>query len=176
MKSSGTDGTSIMPGDAPQGSVVRAWLPLWGPVLVWMAVVLLMSTDWFSGAHTGTWLLRILRRAFPEIDIHWVGVVNQLGRKIMHGVEYGILGGLTYRALRVSHLEWSRFRCLASALLLAASWAMVDEGCQSYVPSRGSSLWDVAMDTFGAGLGAVVLSWWRRRHGWEVWNPPRRGG
>jgi VanZ family protein len=42
--------------------------------------------------------------------------------------------------------------------------AIMDEGRQSFYPSRGSSLWDVSLDMGGAGLAALfTLGVWNSK-------------
>ncbi len=47
---------------------------------------------------------------------------------------------------------------IARALCAAASWGLIDEWHQSYVPGRQSSLWDVGTDVAGALLFASIVA------------------
>jgi VanZ family protein len=79
--------------------------------------------------------------------------------KLVHAGEYGVLGGLLAMALGVRARGWA---VAAAALALAVAYGLSDEWHQSFVPGRQSSLWDVAADTVGAGLGIVAVRRWRR--------------
>ena len=77
--------------------------------------------------------------------------------KVIHAVEYGILGVLLLRALHHTFPDISHRRLVLYAVLLAVLYALSDEFHQSYVPRRSSSLLDVVADTVGACIACV--SW-----------------
>ena len=74
-------------------------------------------------------------------------------RKIAHFSEFAALGAA---------LSW-RFGMLKKRKIMALAYgfgaACVDETIQAFVPDRGPSLWDVAIDTCGvaAGIGLLLL-------------------
>ncbi len=150
--------TRIVPGKESVTDYGRRLLALWGPVAGWFAIVLIMSGDRFSGKETGRWLAVVLHSFFPDLDPASIGHINLLLRKMAHLFEYGVLGALSYRALWGGHPQWSRARGLAAGLALAIVCAGVDEGRQTYVPSRVGSPWDVLVDTVGAGIGLTASS------------------
>ena len=86
--------------------------------------------------------------------------------KIVHTIEYGLLGGLVFRAARDT---WPTVavqrRVLASALAVAAVGA-IDERFQGSVPGRDSSVYDWYADATGATLSQFI-GWalTRRRKG-----------
>jgi VanZ family protein len=127
------------------------------PVILWMGVVFLASTDLGSAAHTGSivlWLLRLVsagRLSLPAMEeIHF------LIRKSAHLTEYAILGTLLWRAF--SAPARPLLQTAATALLVAALYACSDEYHQSFVPARTASIRDVAIDTVGAA-GGIALCW-----------------
>ena len=107
----------------------------WLPVIAWSVVILATSNDWFSAAHTGSWL------GVSE-------TVNTIFRKLMHLTGYGILGVLALRASR-KHLPLTY-----AVVILVAS---IDEFNQSFVPSRGGSPWDVLLDVVGATIAIGIM-------------------
>ncbi|HJQ37078.1 MAG TPA: VanZ family protein [Thermoanaerobaculia bacterium] len=134
----------------------------WLPVIAWSAVILATSNDWFSAAHTGSWL------GVSE-------TVNVIFRKLMHLTGYGILGVLAWSAARQqfgtpasspADRETSRFprrrdaagpAAGTAAFLIVILVASIDELNQSFVPSRGGSPWDVLLDVVGATIAIAIL-------------------
>ncbi len=80
---------------------------------------------------------------------------------ILHGVEYGVFGFLLVRALQSSFEKQSRSFLLITALILGIFYGISDEWHQSFIPSRDSSVRDVAVDGLGVFLGAWV---WIKRN------------
>lgn len=80
--------------------------------------------------------------------------------KLVHAVEYGILGWLLARAVGArGNLSAGRvaFTCILGAVLVGAA----DELNQARVPGRDSSVWDLVADASGAA--AAVLLWLKVR-------------
>ena len=84
-----------------------------------------------------------------------------------HITEYAILGILALRAFTPEHFTFSgrrRWRVAGLALAVAALYAAGDEFHQRFVPSRGASVDDVLLDTFGAFCGIAALMFARKQH------------
>jgi VanZ family protein len=81
-------------------------------------------------------------------------------RKIAHMVEYGVLAALLWRALADRPSRGLGMLFLFS-FLISVVYAASDEWHQSFVPGRGASARDVAID--GAGALAACLILRRRR-------------
>lgn len=79
--------------------------------------------------------------------------------KLMHALEYAILGGLLRRAVLVRGA-----RGWIVALALAAAIGAIDELYQATVPGRFCSRWDWIADLSGAAIGSafqpVLRHWW----------------
>jgi VanZ family protein len=137
-----------------------------------MALMFVMSTDLGSGAHTSRIIEPILHWLNPEISAESVGSVQFFVRKAGHVSEYLVLCLLALRAIRsslfVSRGSWS-WRAAGLALLLSGVYAVSDEFHQSFVPSRGASPRDVAIDVSGATLGLTLAYLFRRS------RPPQHG-
>lgn len=94
--------------------------------------------------------------------------------KVAHFLEYAALGGLLFRALRLSG-----GRPMQSAL---ATWGLIwmlglgDEGLQSRIPERHSAIEDWLADICGGGAGIWISALVGRRFGrrWE-WQSPAPG-
>jgi VanZ family protein len=84
-------------------------------------------------------------------------LLTDVSDKVLHAVEYAVLGGLCYRAFRWSVNGQMESHALLFAIAMASLYGMTDEVHQSFVPFRESSWLDWLADTAGATVGA--LSW-----------------
>lgn len=119
-----------------------AKLKLWAPVLLWFAVIFAASTSHFSADETSRWIEPLLRWLIPGAGVMAVHTMHFLVRKVAHFTEYGVLFLLLIRGPL-------RGRAIV-ALAICAVYALSDEGHQLFVPLRGPSFYDVALDCTGA--------------------------
>jgi VanZ family protein len=149
-------------------SETRNFLRYWLPAILWTAVVFIASSDMFSAEHTGSVLEFVLTKVYGPIPPDRFAFIHFLTRKTAHVTEYGILAWFYFRAWRDAHpadwrMLWTR-RAWAVCIAVAAT----DEFHQSFVASRTSSPWDVALDAAGAAVVlAMVWLHWR-------WTSPQR--
>ena len=119
---------------------------LWLPPLAYMVLIFVLSSE---------------SRPMPVVTEH-------VWDKLLHFVEYGVLGWLFYRALRGEGLGWAA--AFVAAALATGGYGASDEWHQSFVPLRDANtrdwLTDVLGGAIGAALGASTVS---RRP-----RPPRR--
>ena len=83
--------------------------------------------------------------------------------KGIHCVEYGVLGFLVARAVRGrpgsgSIRPHSDQRTVLIAVILSSLYGASDEFHQSFVPRRSAEALDVAADTVGSLMGALVFA------------------
>jgi VanZ family protein len=140
-----------------------------------MGVIFLASTDIGSAAHTGSivmWVLRTISGA--RMTLATMEEIHFLIRKSAHLTEYAVFGTLLWRAFVASNGPAARPRAWggAAALLIAALYACTDEYHQSFVPSRTSSIRDVAIDTTGAAAGIAICWVWSARRLRRLGPPP----
>jgi VanZ family protein len=107
---------------------VQAAVWRWGPAVAWAALIFILSSIPDLGTGLGGW--------------------DVLLRKLAHAAEFAILGALLVRALR--RPGW--------AVALGIAYAVSDELHQSFVPGRQGSALDVALDSVGVVLGAVLAA------------------
>ena len=112
------------------------------------------SSDLMSAEHTSRFLTPLLRWLKPDISGAAVAQAHLLVRKAAHVIEYAILTGLLFRALR-GNFERLSTRA-AVAFFPVMIFALTDEYHQSFVASRTSSLGDVLIDCCGALAGIII--------------------
>jgi VanZ family protein len=134
----------------------------WLPPVVWMAVIMGLSSDTGSAEHTGRWLLPSLRWLLPWATPGQLEAVHGLARKGAHLTEYAILAALCFRAFVRGRGLAPRVAAWAT-LALSVGWAFLDEWHQSTLPTRIGSAMDVVIDGAGA-LAALVVA----RRGWRA--------
>jgi VanZ family protein len=109
-------------------------LDLWVPPLVLMGVIFVLSDQ-------------------PSLDTG-LGLLDTIGRKLVHFGEYALLCFLWWRVF--SHGLPAR-RAILLALLVASAYAATDEYHQAFVEGRHGSPLDWAIDSAGAALVAHRL-------------------
>ena len=112
----------------------------WLPPLALMAVIYMLSDQ-------------------PNLS-SGLGLIDLVGRKLVHAGEYALLCWLWIRALRPSV---GGRAALALALAVTLAYAVGDEYHQTFVDGRSGSPLDVVID----GLGAAVGGAWAQRRGRE---------
>ena len=150
--------TDIKPGTSRN----RLWR--YGPLIVWAALIFIGSSNILSGSNTSTFLVPPIRWLFPTASDSTLQLVHLLIRKAGHLTEYAILAWLAARAFRTSSNEFLHRRWFFVALILVVLYSLSDEFHQSFVPSRGASLHDCAIDTAG-GFVALLFLCWRNQPG-----------
>jgi len=127
-----------------------------------MLGIMTASSDVGSAEHTQYWLVPVLRLLAPWATPTQLDALHVLVRKAAHLTEYAVLAALWYRAFhRGRHLAPRSAATIA--FLISLAWAILDEIRQSFVPSRGASAADVALDGVGALLAMLVAAF-----GWRV--------
>ena len=74
--------------------------------------------------------------------------------KVLHLIEYGILGFLLARSSANYKSRISSGSLIMWVVALTALYGLSDEVHQLFVPGRNASVWDVLADSLGAVLGA----------------------
>src|SRR5258708_32983108 len=77
---------------------MRCFLKNWLPVLVWVGVIFLGSTNLMSAEHTSRFIVPFLRWLKPDISAETLASIHFILRKCAHMGEYAILGLLSLRA------------------------------------------------------------------------------
>jgi VanZ family protein len=122
-------------------SIERSFIK-WMPVLAWALVIFFLSTSYFSADNTSKFIDPILRFLMPGASATTIALGHAFLRKAAHFTNYAILFWLLVSGPMRERPYLAFGLCVVYALL--------DEGHQMFVPNRGPSLYDVALDSTGA--------------------------
>ena len=109
-------------------------IDLWLPPLLLMALIFFLSDQ-------------------PSLN-SGLGLIDTVGRKLLHFGEYALLCFLSWRLLRT---VVPPRRAALLALAIASAYAATDEFHQSFVDGRHGTPVDWAIDTAGAATAALVI-------------------
>ncbi len=141
-------------------------LKYWLPAILVALLISLLSTHYFSGEETARVIIPLLHWHFPAATLHMLRLMHVGIRKMAHVTEFGLFSITVFHGIRGGRSGW-RFRWALATLVIAVTYAGLDEWHQSFVPLREARARDVAIDALGAML-AQVLVWgyanWRRLH------------
>ena len=138
---------------------MRRFLKNWLPVIVWVGVIFLGSTDPMSAEHTSRFVVPFLRWLKPDISAETLASIHFIVRKSTHVGEYAVLGLLLLRAVTLmTNSKRSTPILYVSVLGVCLIVAATDEFHQTFVASRGASIRDIIFDCSGAILGLVIAS------------------
>lgn len=111
----------------------------WGPVFAYAGLIFYLSSQ-----------------SHPEEQLP--SFVGLLSDKVLHVIEYAVLGALFHRGFcwgaGASWRPWA----VPLSVLCASLYGISDEIHQSFVPFRESSWLDWLADTVGAGLGTAAMA------------------
>jgi len=163
---------------------------LWAPVVIWVGVIALTSSEIGAQTHSDVWVWRVFHEWLPrflglEASASAPTFLPTWVRKLAHVAEYAVLGALTARAFRLRGGSATRatpkpgplsrlsgLRGLPAVAVIGLPFcgavAILDELHQSMLASRTGSPRDVLFDLVGATLGLVV--------GWLLWRGFPRAG
>ncbi len=91
--------------------------------------------------------------------------LEELSDKLLHVLEYGLLGILSYRAFRYGAGAWGAKYALLLAIGFSAFYGLTDEVHQAFVPERDADVYDVLADVLGACL--VTWGWHMLAQDWD---------
>jgi VanZ family protein len=128
----------------------------WIPVFLMLLIQFTFSTSAFSSDETSRFIVPLLKLVMRNATLERLQFWHHVVRKAAHVTEYCILGVLVYRAFRVDISKQWKLRILTMVFVAVA--ASFDEFHQSFVPSRGASVFDVGWDCIG-GIIALMLLW-----------------
>ena len=139
-------------------------LEYWAPLLVWILVIYIFSTDAFSSSETSKVIIPVLRFFFPHLTLQELGLWHGVIRKLAHITEYFILTLFVYRSLK--HEQVDLLQAKLTTIMFVTLVAGFDELHQRFTVFRTPSPVDVAYDCFGAVCALWLITTyetWRLR-------------
>lgn len=140
-------------------------LKVWIAAGLWMILIALESTQYFSAAQTSRFLYPILHYLIG-LTREQFKVWHFYMRKTGHFVGYFILSWLLFRAWKATlhlpqPLKWA-LRWATIAFFMSVLVASLDEWHQSFIPSRTGTVRDVILDSAAALTAQIVIFFWMR--------------
>lgn len=138
--------------------ILRHWIPAAIAVLV----IFLESTVFMSANNTSRWLLPLWEHLFGPISPkHWSEIHHYI-RKTGHFTGYGLVSLCFFHGFRSTLHAFQGLRALwlRSAIFALGCTVLIasaDEFHQTFLPGRGGSPWDVALDTCGALIVQLII-------------------
>ncbi len=131
----------------------RCWGRYWLPVVFWMGVIFLVSA-----------------RTKADMPYYPDDILDWPLKKSAHLLEYGVLTLLLWWAISGSMGDRAKGWAFWVIPIVCVAYAASDEYHQSFVAGRGSSVFDVLIDTVGILLAlggmSIVLSWRAKHPSW----------
>jgi VanZ family protein len=144
---------------------MKSFLKYWLPMLGWLVVTFIGSTNVMSVEHTSRFIVPFLLWLKPGMTQQHIWVIIVFMRHCAHVGEYAILALLMWRAFRWGMSVSMRMSTLCGVVLLwCALFAASDEFHQTFVKSRTPSVRDVFLDVAGALVGLLIAASFARRH------------
>jgi VanZ family protein len=128
----------------------------WIPAICVAVFISTFSTHYFSGTETARFFIPLLRWLFPAASPHTLNLMHTGIRKLAHITEFGVFSTAVFHGVRGERYGW-RFQWALITLIIAVSYAGLDEWHQSFVPMREARFRDVLIDSTGALLAQVFV-------------------
>ena len=145
-----------MTGDKIASSIWRGRIIRYAPVLLWVGVILFLSSDQGSMAETSRFIRPLIEFFFPSAAPETFLLVHAAVRKTAHFVEYAVFAFFASRAFSNSSIHALRYYWPAAAFAAVAAVAVIDESNQGFNASRTGSAWDVLLDISG-GITMILI-------------------
>jgi VanZ family protein len=138
---------------------MKAFSKYWLPVLAWLAVTFVGSTNVMSVEQTSRFMVPFLLWLKPGMTQENTWTIIVFMRHCAHVSEYMVLALLMWRALRWGMSVSMRMSTLCGVVLVACTlFAASDEFHQTFVKSRTPSVRDVLLDVAGASFGLLIAA------------------
>ncbi len=141
-------------------------LKVWIAAALWLGIIATESSGLGSSGNTSRILYPILHYLFGLDHVRfelWHGPLRKTG----HVIGYFVMSLLFFRAFRATlpqpriqgwWFTWARIAWMMTTLV-----ACLDEWHQAYIPTRGSSVHDVLLDSTAAFTAQLIIwAFWRR--------------
>ncbi len=165
--------TPLLPDHGRLKPSFRALAHRWWPVLVWLGVIRLESTEFASANNTTGVLYTVIAAVVPQVQESFVARLDEALRKTGHFAGYGILSVLVFLALKNTNYDrirsllrraWGtcwhdfwRWEWVLLGMMVTVVTAAFDEIHQTFIPSRTGRWQDVVLDSCGAAVLQVIV-------------------
>src|SRR6476660_9575709 len=106
---------------------MRQFVKYWLPLLIWLGVIFVGSTNIMSAEHTSRYIVPFLLWLEPDMSPRSIWIIPVVVRKCAHVTEYTVLALLLWRALRsVPSLRTKTFIVFGAVLVGCAVFAASD--------------------------------------------------
>ncbi len=150
-----------------QKSKRRGRFVRYAPLVLWLSLILFLSTGQASMSNTSRFVRPFLEFIFPAAPEEILIVYHGYIRKLAHVTEYAILAFWAFVAFKNSSVKFLRRFWFVCAFVLVLVVASIDETNQSYLASRTGSIYDVLLDGSGGLLMIVtilILNWFAKNY------------
>lgn len=148
---------------APAPVALRYQIFRWLLTVCWAGLIFDLSSKSFGSSFTAVMLHRLLALVHIRLSPQNFETLHFAVRKSAHFTEYAIFALLIYISIsRLARLEW-RPRAALWSMVIAGVYSLSDEFHQMFVPNRGPSLKDSALDTAGAVVAITLIYLGNRR-------------
>lgn len=90
------------------------------------------------------------------------GIFQLTPDKLIHCLEYAVLGLFLFRWLRLEYPSFSLTRINAITFFLGSLTGILDENYQRLTPGRSPNFWDWVLDSVGVILVIVLMNYLNR--------------
>lgn len=153
------------------------FLKYWLPVIIWATIIFLFSSMSYEQQDLRPFISQFINEQsmeslFNDFHLNYAhtevsvkrngasGFIEFFIRKAGHLSEYALLALLLFRAL---YHRKNNFRCsFFISLLISIIYASSDEWHQSFTIHRTAKVEDVMLDSVGALLGILIISFYYR--------------
>lgn len=129
----------------------------YAPLILWISLILFLSTGQASMSNTSRFIRPLLEFLFPNSPEEILVVYHNYIRKFAHVTVYAILAFWAARAFSDSTQKSLRRFWFLFAFVLVAFVASIDETNQSFVNSRTGSIYDVLLDVSGGAAMILIF-------------------
>ena len=133
--------------------------------LGWAGVIICLSTERFGTGLSFGIESSLLNLLHIGLSADTFQTLHAVSRKLAHLIEYGVFCFLIYRSLGNQYRICWRPQLALWSVLAAAAYSLTDEFHQLFVPGRGASLVDCALDTVGAAIAMSLVYAYSRAWG-----------
>jgi VanZ family protein len=133
----------------------------YAPLILWIGVILFLSTGQASMSQTSRIFRPLLEFLFPNAPEETLIIYHAFIRKCAHFTEYAVLAFWAARAFVSSSRNVLRKYWFIFSFLLVFSVASIDEMNQSFNSARTGSQWDVMLDVSGGLVMILAFAFYR---------------